>query len=552
MVYTKAYGELHIRETITECTVCQENFRSTELPLLVKSGNNYSYDCLVETGMLRYIEKRQIVEIQHVFRDKYQLLVSATQIRRMAYNFLFYLGKLHYSSLDKINPLIAQQGGYILYVDSTCDGRSPHLLTCIDGISGYILYSQKIQSENSVELIAAFEKIEKMYGRPLCCVHDMGSGINKALAIVFEGIIQIICHFHLLRDIGKDLLTDLYRKIQKTLSNHEIYAQIRYQTKALEKAAGGKTQATQLFYQVNSEQEMTAQNFLSGTIYGYLLDLKSHETGGNGYGFPYDRPKVEYCKRILKIHQVFTELDSMPLLTTEIKQKSRFYKVKEVLDKIVQDNDLKTAINQIDTQIEYFDKLRSIMRIASPESKNGINDEGKIESEKELKQVEKELTGYIKTLKTKTKEAPIENEKLAGVIKQVEKYWDKIFAKPIKTTVEGKEKTLIPHRTNNTSEQFYRKIKHLLRRLHGRPTVSKDIDYLPEEIALIENLKKQDYIKMVLGTSDNLAHAFAKLDIQKVELPFDKEELDLKVSRKLIKALKKFNPLDKIKNVRSQ
>ena len=551
-VYTKAYGELNIRETITQCAACQEKYRSTELPMLVKNGNNYSYDCLVETGMLRYIEKRQIVEIQSIFRNKYQLLVSATQIRRMAYNFLYYLGKLHYSSLDKINPLIAQQGGYILYVDSTCDGRGPHLLTCIDGLSGYVLYSQKIQSENSEELIASFQKIEKLYGRPLCSVHDMGNGINSALAIVFEGVSQVICHFHLLRDIGKDILADHYRKIQKILSNQEIYAQIRYQTKALEKTVGGKTQATQLFYQINSGQDITVQNFLSGTIYGYLLDLKSHETAGNGYGFPFDRPKVEYCKRITKIHQVFIQLDSMPLLTTEIKQKCRFYKVKEVLDKIVENNDLQTVVNQIDTQIQYFDNLRSIMRIASPKSKNGLNDEGKIGSEKELKSMEKELVGYIKTLKIKIEEDPIENEKLAGVIKQLEKYWDKIFAKPIKTTVDGKEKILIPHRTNNTSEQFYRKIKHLFRRLHGRPTVSKDIDYLPEEIALIENLKKQDYIKIVIGTSKNLAQAFAKLDIDKVELPFEKEYLDLKVSQKIIRALKIFNPIEKIKNVMHQ
>lgn len=547
IVYTVAYGELKVRESIKKCPVCQQKYRSPFLPQIVKSGSNYSYDCMVEIGKLRYTEKRQIVEIQSVFRNKYQLLISCTQIRRMAYNFLFYLGKLHYSSLEKINTQITKQGGYIVYVDSTCDGHAPHLLTCLDGISGYVLYSQKIQSESTLELKTAFEKVKTMFGRPLCCVHDMGRGINSALAIVFVGVMQVICHFHLLRDIGKDLLEALYRKVQKTLSNHEIYAKIRYQTKALEKTVGGKEQAVKLFCGLSSPGKLTGQELLTGAIYGYLLDLKSHEKNGNGYGFPFDRPKVQYYKLLSKIHDELVQIDALPNITTEMKNKSRFYKVKEVLDKIVENNDLKLTINQLDEQVVHFDKLREIMRIAQSQGKNGLNDEGVIESEKELKSMEKELGEYVKVLNINIKKEPRKNEKLQGVITQLEKYWDKIFARPIKITVEGKEKILIPHRTNNRSEQFYRKIKHLFRRLHGRPNVGKDIDFIPEEIALIENLKNQDYVKTVLNSSGDLASEFAKLDIQKIELPFEKKDIDLKVSQKLIRKLKNFNPLCIIK-----
>jgi len=178
------------------------------------------------------------------------------------------------------------------------------------------------------------------------------------------------------------------------------------------------------------------------------------------------------------------QIDALPNFDAEIKKTTRFYKVKEVLCNIVENRELKLIIKELDKQIVYFDQLRDIMRIALPGSKNGLNDEGKINSEKELKSMEKELMGYIKTLKTKIEKEPKENEKLQGVIKQLEKYWDKIFASPIKVIIEGEEKIILPHRTNNQSEQFYRKLKHLFRRLHGRPSVRKDIDYLPEEIAL--------------------------------------------------------------------
>jgi hypothetical protein len=288
---------------------------------------------------------------------------------------------------------------------------------------------------------------------------------------------------------------------------------------------------------------------LLGTLYGYLLRLKSHENKGEGHGFPFDRPKVQYYKQICSTYSELLQIDDMPGFDAETKKTARFYKVKKVLCNIAEDRELKRTIKELDTQAVYFDQLRGIMRIALPETKKGLNDEGKISSEKELNSMEKELTGYIKALKAKTEKDPKGTEKLQGVIRQLEKYWDKIFASPIKVTVDGKEKTIFPHRTNNQSEQFYRKLKHLFRRLHGRPSVSKDIDYLPEEIALIENFKNQSYVKTVLTSIDNLAFEFAKLDILKIELPFEKDDLNLKVSQKLIRTLERFEPIKAITRI---
>lgn len=548
-VYTVAHGGLVVRETIKMCPDCHEEYRSGELPRMVKSGSNYSYDCMVEAGKLRYVEKRQILEIQDIFSSKHHLSVSATQIRRMTYSFLNYLGRLHYSNAEKINATIDSQGGYILHVDSTCEGQAPHLLTCLDGISGFVLYSQKVQSENTTCLQSSFKKVKELFGTPLCCVHDMGRGIISALDLIFPGVNHVICHFHLLRDIGKDLLQELYRRVQKALSNKQVYAEIRYQTQALEKAAGGKQMAEEIVCRVAGHGKFTTEELLTGILYGYLLNLKSHENKGEGYGFPFDRSKVQYYKQICSIYNELIEIDALPGFNAEIKKTTRFYKVKEVLRKIADDKQLKLTIKELDKQTGYFDQLRDIMRIALPGSKNGLNDQGKINSEKELRSIEKELTGYIRTLKTKIEKEPGENEKLQGVIKQLEKYWDKIFASPIKVIIKGEEKIILPHRTNNQSEQFYRKLKHLFRRLHGRPRVSKDIDYLPEEIALLENLKNQYYVKTVLKSIGNLACEFAKLDMLKKELPFEKDDSNLKVSQKLIRTLERFEPLKIIKKI---
>ncbi len=120
--------------------------------------------------------------------------------------------------------------------------------------------AKRIQSENSTSLQTSFEKVKKLFGAPLCSVHDMGRRIISALDLVFVAV-------------------------------------IRYQTQALGKVAGGKQLAEKLFYQVAGQDKLTSKEFLLGTLYGYLLNLKSHENKCEGYGFPFDRPKVRYYKQ---------------------------------------------------------------------------------------------------------------------------------------------------------------------------------------------------------------------------------------------------------------
>ncbi|GAI73023.1 unnamed protein product, partial [marine sediment metagenome] len=97
-----------------------------------------------------------------------------------------------------------------------------------------------------------------------------------------------------------------------------------------------------------------------------------------------------------------------------------------------------------------------------------------------------------------------------------------------------------PQRTNNISEQFYRRLKQLLRRLHGNSNVNKDLLYLPEEIALIENLSNHQYIKNLMKSEYQLTCEFAKLDIRGKQLPYEKQELELVMPQKIKKHLKNF------------
>jgi len=89
----------------------------------------------------------------------------------------------------------------------------------VDGLAELVLDNVKIPSERAELLIPFFEQIKEQYGDPIALVHDMGKGILSAIGQVFPGKPDFICHFHFLRDIGKDLMEDDYKKIRDRLKN---------------------------------------------------------------------------------------------------------------------------------------------------------------------------------------------------------------------------------------------------------------------------------------------------------------------------------------------
>ena len=158
--------------------------------------------------------------------------ISDREVSFLGKKFVTYLAVAHREARQRIRSAMDQRGGYILHVDGTCEGDSPHLFTGLDGITEIVLDNIKIPSERSELLIPFFEKIKEQYGSPIALVHDMGKGILSAIADVFPGKPDFICHFHFLRDIGKDLMEDEYKKIRNRLKKYKIRGSLRRNVQA--------------------------------------------------------------------------------------------------------------------------------------------------------------------------------------------------------------------------------------------------------------------------------------------------------------------------------
>ena len=126
--------------------------------------------------------------------------ISESEIRYLGQKFAACLSICHGQGNLKIRLAMARKGGYILHIDGTCEGGSPHLFTGMDEISGIVLSSVKINSEKKEVIVPFLRDIKSKYGTPLGVSSDMGGGLLAALEVVFPGVPIRICHFHFLRE----------------------------------------------------------------------------------------------------------------------------------------------------------------------------------------------------------------------------------------------------------------------------------------------------------------------------------------------------------------
>jgi hypothetical protein len=119
----------------------------------------------------------------------------------------------------------------------------------------------------------------------------MGGAILKAVAEVFPNVPDFICHFHFLKDIGKDLLGHDYSTIRRHLRRYGIRGTLRKTAKALKQAIEDAPDARQsLSHYLESKQLDEPDTPLRPLAAAYLiiswvLEAKSES---NGFGFPFD------------------------------------------------------------------------------------------------------------------------------------------------------------------------------------------------------------------------------------------------------------------------
>jgi len=511
-VSTLHIGGIEAREVFTHCKQCGHANRSDELSSLVAPGANFGYDVLVYAAKALFLRHRNETEVVAELAQR-NVKISSREVSLLGMKFITYLAIAHQRCAPRITEDMRTRGGYICHLDATCEGRDPLLMSSIDSLSEIVLGNVMLPAEDKNHIAPFLERIKTTYGIPLALVHDMGRGILKAVATVFPDVPDFI--FHFLRDIGKDFLGAEYDTIRKLLSKHGVSAKLRSRAKHFK-----ATRYPELIKALESSIENAslpaeALEFMPLlNVYALIQWTLKGKSEGHGYGFPFDHPHLVFAKRIRCLHSKAEKLQTLQL-RGEWKDNKPYFKIYWDLDKIMKDKTLWKTVAAIEEKITVFENLRDAMRIAPNPGQYGLNDEGQ--------------NGNIRTIENRVKKFRAQlvqrkdyphNLAIQKMIKQIDKYWTKLFADPITVQTASGSVQIQPQRTNNILEQFFRSLKRSNRRRTGNASSSRMLRTMLAETPLVRNLENPDYMKILLNGKASIEEVFAEIEINTLREAF--------------------------------
>jgi len=480
--------------------------------MIVPADSNFAYNVLVEIGKLRFNENRQVAEIQSILLQQHAIKISHSEVEALINNFLFYLTAVHQLNSDLIRQYIEKQGGYILHLDATCEGDSPKLVSSIDPVSGFVLYSAKLKSENKDDLIGFLEEIEKRLGAPLAVVSDMAEAIEYAVKSVFGDIAHYICHFHFLKAIGLTLFDTECSALRKALSKAAIFGKL----KTLRRTMGNKfadiTMSKIETFIEKPEQFGKALIASELSVYYLILWILDYGSSADGYGFPFDHPYLNFYNRLKTAYSIIKKVS--PLYSLTNKNRNILWKLYHELKELVENSALGKTIERYEIKHAVFSQLRDALGTVPRNVNNGLCQMKETGTHAELRIIRSEVAAFKTDLRETIKATDDKSlgnsfQKIIDKLKQQRK---RLFSDPLTVYIAGEKRTIFILRTNNILEQHFRRFNYWCRRIHGNHSVRRNLENIPEQFPMVENLKNPNYVELVFGDESKIAEQFAKVD----------------------------------------
>ena len=500
-------GPFIAHETVAQCELCSRTFPSDPLLRLVGPRCNVAFDVMVFVGEALFRRHRNAQEVRSEL-IKRNVRLSISEIEYLGRKFVLYLALAHQRATPRIRQAMELSGGYILHLDAMHEGEAPALMSGMDSLRKFVLGNIKLPSEHADHIAPFLEKLKADYGVPLACVHDMGSGILKAVAQVFPGTRDFICHFHFLRDLGKDFLEPSYALIRSHLRSHATTSRLHELLRKTRPLLGEHASKSPLLAKTFKDGALMENSGYAALAATYSLTLWAlhGKHSGDGYGFPFDRPLLNFAERLLELYRRLPQLLDSILDHDAPDEQQPIWKLAVEVSYVGNDSVLCRAVEELRWRSSVFDRLRKAMRIAPPDGTNGLNDEGSPEAMSTIRQ------GVEAFRRELDQDPELKSDHLClKMAEQIDKYGDKLFADPIAVTTPNGPITLYPQRTNNLLEQFFRGQRYAHRRKTGNDSMERALRAMLADTPLIKNLDNPEYMKILLDGKANLEELFAEL-----------------------------------------
>ncbi len=545
-VATLAHGDVAARETFRVCrarctyqdgTLVRQ--RSGQLASLVPRGEVFGYDMIVHVGLQRFLFHRQREEIQEELEAKYGIAISTGSISTLVRRFLHFLEALHLVRAPALREALQSDGGWPLHVDATGEGGRGTLLVLFAGWNHWVLGASKIPTERADSILPCMNEVADRFGNPCSVMRDLGRAMRVAVAAFISGreddIVELSCHLHFLKDVGKDLLDAGYGVLRTMLRRANVRARLGFLARELGHQLGTDIARVRLSlpgWLKPQEDGRPLPRGAAGLATVRLLTqwvFDFHEDSVYRT-YPFDRPWLDLHDRCLQAHQVVNDYLRHPPEDPAVARSLR--RLHRTLDAVASSEDLKPVVASLRMRTALHGELRDTLRYppADPKQPGRSASDPHVDSKEELDEIHRELDAYETLLRKRRSEEECDEdqgEAIDLVLDHLERHGKSLFGHAIVLPPEAGGGTRLVARTNNLSEGFFHVFKQGERRRSGRKVLTQDFECLPAAAALTPNLRKADYVSILCGSLEGLPAAFAALDAERLSALRDGQSGDL-------------------------
>ena len=495
-VTTLATGTIRVREIRKRCGHCPSApvAVSAELARLVPPQQQFGYDLIVWVGRARYHRQQQRSEIRAALARR-GIQLAAGSVSMLCDRFLRALETLHRHKAPALRAAMA--AGYPLHIDATSDhGRGGQFL-CLDGWRDWVLNAVRVSSENAAELQPAIEATIADFGPPVATLRDRGRAGAKAVAgCRLEAVPDLVCHFHFLQAVGRQLLDVEYAALRRELRASKVRSGLRERLRAVRGRAGVRPDLAALIL--------------------WVLEGPGHKD----LPYPFALPHRDFYRRCGQFRSRARRWLPGPRSPAERRVLGQ---VSALLAKLARRTRIRWAVPRLERSWAVFSELRNILRLRDSELPRGTQPvapggRGPAATAERLQAIETAAKAYRERLRRQVAAQPpsrTAHRPEALVLKYLDRYQDGLFGHPVARDPAGRVLAVVA-RTNNVAEHFFAIAKQKLRRRLGRAHLGRDMEDQPAQAALAANLLCPEFVRIVCGTLDRLPQAFAELDRQAI------------------------------------
>ena len=505
-VVTLGAGAFEAREVRKRCVQGADcpALGSAALARVVKPGQRYGYDLIVYVGLARYLGGQQRDEIRHELLEHRGIELSTGTVSQLCDRFLVALETLHLLRAPELRA--AMQEGYPLHLDATCDRGKGGLLVTLDGWRGWMLMATRIDSEREDHLRPLIDQTVALFGDPVAIVRDLAEAGARAVAPLRQrGIADLVCHYHLLAAVGKNLCDKLYASLRNLLRRSRLRADLWTLLRELR------------CYRAPDGSE---GRFGPGRVRQELLALVLWLLEGNGTKdatYPFALPHLDLVRRC---QQALAQADQWVPCPRSQPERRALHHLESLVARIRRDRRFDTTMDQLDEAWQAFGELREVLRLTHAELPGG--DARKRPSDlpalelRRLSEIEQAVKRYRTELRQRV--TPLSRQRAprcpdAIILRYLDRYGAHLFGHPVLRDADGSVQAVV-ERTNNVLEHFFGRAKQRLRRRVGRAHLGRDLEQQPPQVMLVANLEHPDYVRVLCGALGNLPAAFAGLDAE--------------------------------------